>query len=187
VAGYPSSFLGLVVDVGDWYAAIATTVPERVRVLHPEDVHVTLAFLSGVAPECAMAAWEAARTVALLPMTVRLARMIPMGPAEGWTALSATIGVGSEEVANAMLAVRDLATDAAGARRETRAPLPHVTVARLHAKASNTHREAARAWADALLLDPIELRLTDIALYTGRRERPAGQPAYQIVERATLA
>jgi 2'-5' RNA ligase len=176
----------LVVDVGEWHAAIAKAVPDRVRVLHPEDVHVTLAFLSGVAPECAKAAWEAARTVPLPSMTVRLAKMIPLGPEEGWTALSATLGEGSTDVANAMLAARDLATDAAGARRESRAPLPHVTLARLHAKATDAQREAARAWASALTLSHIELRLSEIALYTGRRERPPGQPAYQIIERTPL-
>lgn len=186
MAGYPSSFLGFVVDVGEWHASITRALPERVRALHPEDVHVTLAFLSGVAPERARAAWEAARALPIEPMTVRLSRMIPMGPAQGWTALSATIGVGSEVVASAMLAVRDRATDAAGAWRETRPPLPHVTLARLHAKATDAQRGAARAWADSLVLDEIELRLSEIALYTGRRERPRGQPAYEIVERAPL-
>lgn len=184
MAGYPSSFLGFVVDVGEWHASITRDLPERVRPLHPEDVHVTLAFLSGVAPERATAAWEAARTVRLEPMTVRLAKMIPMGPTDGWTALSATLGVGAEGVANAMLAVRDLATDAAGARRETRPPLPHVTLARLHAKASPEQRESARRWAESLSLEHVELHLKEMALYTGRRERPPGQPAYQIVQRA---
>lgn len=186
MAGYPSSFLGLVVEVGDWHASLTRELPERVRALHPEDVHVTLAFLSGVAPERAMAAWDAARAVPIAPMRVRLHRMIPLGPDEGWTALSATIGVGRDDVANAMLAVRDGATDAAGARRETRPPLPHVTLARLHAKASDAQRDAARQWADALSLDHIELHLKELALYTGRKARPPGQPAYEMVRRSLL-
>ncbi len=186
MAGYPSSFLALPVEVGPWHDALVRSLPPRVRALHPADVHITLAFLSGVAPERAHAAWEAIAAIPIAPIEVRLHRMVPMGPSEGWTALSATLTEGHDALAEAMLAVRDSATDAAGARRETRPPLPHVTLARLHAKATNEEREAATEWAASLSLDHVVLSLRERALYTGRRERPPGQPAYEIVQRAPL-
>lgn len=185
MAGFPSSFVGLVVTDVTWRSAVTSTLPPRVRALHAEDLHVTLAFFGGVAPERAQAGFDAMSTRAMSAITITLGKVVPMGPPERWTALSALVAEGRDEVAAAMLSVRDAATDAAGAARETRPPVPHLTLARLHAKASPAEREAAVQWADGLSLD-VKLELREVALYTGRAARPPGEPAYRIVSSRAL-
>ena len=185
MAGFPSSFVAFVIDEAPFFDAVTSTLPPRVRALHREDLHLTLAFLSGVSPERARRAFEVVSAQPLSSIAIRLGAVVPMGPPERWTALSALIDEGREAATAAMSAVCDLATDAAGVARETRPPVPHVTLARLHAKATTEERAAAVAWASSLSLDA-PLTLSAIALYTGRSVRPPGQPAYQIVLRRSL-
>lgn len=185
MAGFPSSFVAFVIDEAPFFDAVTSTLPPRVRALHREDLHLTLAFLSGVSPERAHRAFEVVSAQPLSSIAIRLGAVVPMGPPERWTAMSALIDEGREAATAAMSAVCDLATDAAGVARETRPPVPHVTLARLHAKATTEERAAAVAWASSLSLDA-PLTLSAIALYTGRSVRPPGQPAYEIVVRRSL-
>lgn len=183
--GHPSSFLALVVDEAPWRAALLREPPPRVRALHPSDVHVTLAFLGGVTPARALRAFEAARAISLRAMTANLGRMVPLGPEHHWTALSVLLE-DADEVVAAMERVREVAAAAAGTIAETRPPLPHVTVARLHAKASAEERDAAIAWAGGSRVEA-QLGLDRLALYTGRRVKVSGESAYDVVASLTLS
>lgn len=171
--------MALVAPEGPWRAAVVAGMPARVRALHAADVHVTLAFLGGVGPERARAAFDAAAALSLAPMEARLGTLVPLGPEDRWTALSVLLEDAPSLVA-AMRAVRRVATAAAGVLEETRAPLPHVTVARVHAKASDAEREAAVRWARGVRLTGT-LRLERLALFTGRRHKEPGAPAYDVV------
>lgn len=189
--GHPSSFVALPVsralaDGTPWLAEATETLPPRVRALHPADVHLTLVFFGGISPERAMAGFEAVSRFSIAPMTVRLGAVLPMGPPEGWTALSAMVTEGDERLRSLMLEVSAGATDAAEVRRESRAPKPHVTLARLHEKATASQREAALAWARSLDLSAVTLTLDELALYSGRRHRAPGEAAYEVVRRRPL-
>jgi 2'-5' RNA ligase len=182
--GHPSSFVALVVSDGPWRAALLEDLPPRVRALHPADVHVTLAFLGGVTPERARAAFDAAAAVPLRALDARLGPVVPLGPEGRWTALSALL-VDAPPLVAAMKAVRTVAAVAAAVAEETREPLPHVTIARLHAKASPAERAAAVRWAEERRPTGA-LHLDRLALYTGRRHKDPGAPAYDVVAEATL-
>lgn len=185
MAGFPSSFVGFVIDEASFFTAVTSTLPSRVRALHREDLHLTLAFLSGIDPERARRAFDVVSAQPLTSISIGLGAVVPMGPPDRWTALSALLDDGREAATEAMAAVCDRARDAAGVPRETRPPVPHVTLARLHAKATTEERAAAVAWASGLALDA-KLTLRAIALYTGRTVRAPGQPAYEIVARRSL-
>lgn len=183
--GAPSSFLALVAVDGPWRARLVEALPPRVRPLHAADVHVTLAFFGGVGLERARAAFDAACSVSLAPMEARLGLVSPLGPEGRWTALSVLLEDASA-VADAMRAVKRVALPAAGVAEETRAPLPHVTIARLHAKASPAEREAAVRWAARTRGEGV-LHLERLALYTGRRVKQPGEAAYEIVAERRLS
>jgi 2'-5' RNA ligase len=183
--GFPSSFLAIPVEDGPWRGARIRALPPRVRALHPADVHVTLAFLGGVSPERARAAFEAASTIELSPMRASIGRVVPLGPEGRWTALSALLE-GAPALALAMQAVQAAAHAAAGVPAETRPPLPHVTLARLHARASEAEREGALRWAEGLRPGGT-LELDRLALYTGRRDKVPGEPAYDVIALRGLA
>ncbi|MBX7196280.1 MAG: hypothetical protein K1X94_29780 [Sandaracinaceae bacterium] len=187
--GRPSSFVALVVGDAPWRRALLEGRPPRVRALHPDDVHVTLAFLGGVSPERARAAFDAAAALPLRAMEARLGAIEPRGHEARWTALSVLLE-DAHAVADAMTRVRDVASAAAEIAPEHRAPLPHVTIARLHAKASPTERAAALAWAQRTRGDrahtETRLRLDRLALYTGRAVKEAGAPAYDVIAERRL-
>lgn len=182
--GHPSSFLALVAPLGPWRDALVTTLPPRVRALHPADVHVTLAFLSGISPERARAAFDAAAALPLAAMDARLGKMVPLGPEGRWTALSILLEDAADVIA-AMRAVQPVAARAAELAPETRAPLPHVTLARLHAKATSDERAAAVRWAEAARPTGA-LHLERLALYTGRKHKEPGAAAYEVVAERAL-
>jgi 2'-5' RNA ligase len=93
------------------------------------------------------------------------------GSSTNYSALSALLGAGREEATAALIALRDVLTDAAGVRREMRAAKPHVTVARPRRRATPEDREAGLAWASALELGGVRARLDRIALFTWSERR----------------
>lgn len=152
--------------------------PRALRRYHPDDVHLTLAFLGGVGEagaERALAALDqrlADATPAALEVT--LGEVVPMGAKSRYSALSALLEVGRAETSACVTALRDALTEAANGRREKRPAKPHVTVARPRSRASEADRELGLRWAEGLDLRSVRARLDRIALYTwseDRRER----------------
>jgi 2'-5' RNA ligase len=153
--------------------------PPSIRLFHPQDVHLTLAFLGACRPsaaERALEALDAALARQPLPgIDISLGEVVPMGPSRAYSALSALLERGREPTSACIAALRDDVSLAALGRREQRAPKPHVTLARPRSNASEAARRAGLAWASALDVRAIEARLDRIALYTwsegNRRER----------------
>jgi len=153
-------------------------VPAHIRRFHPEDVHMTLAFLGG----CGEAAAERAlarldRELSrepLAPLAVTFAEVVPMGSRRRYTALSALLGEGRSEAARCLTELGGLLCEEALGRRPTRPAKPHVTLARPRPRAPDAARDAGLAWARALDLRSVRQTLPRIALYTWaevRRER----------------
>jgi len=150
--------------------------PANFRRFHAEDVHLTLAFLGGCGEEGARRALGALDEQLALaaPPTheVRLGEVVPMGGSlRRYSALSALLSQGREEVASTLSALRDALTDAASGRRDARPAKPHVTLARPKGRASDTDRAAGLIWASSLDLGSVRARLDRIALYTWSERR----------------
>lgn len=154
-------------------------LPGNFRRFHPEDVHLTLAFLGGcgqTAAERALAALdERLKSEPQSAPTVSLGEVVPMGGSRrSYSALSALLDRGRAEASASITSLRDLLTQAAAGRTEKRPPKPHVTIARPRSRASDADRAAGLAWATALQLQHVHAHLDRIALYTWsetRRER----------------
>ena len=166
----------------NWFVALRVTAPSLVlpvppsgvRLFDAEDLHATIAFLGGVDERRARAAWDAA-AIALAPRAITLGRVVPLGA----SALSAIVD--DAEITAAIGAARDEMHRAAGTPLDTRAPLPHVTIARTGRRAD---REAAIAWASELRLESIAARIDEVALYTWAEDRSAR--LFRIVESRPL-
>jgi 2'-5' RNA ligase len=115
---------------------------------------------------------------------VGLDRVVPMGNPKRYSALSALLSAGREEIEHMIARTRDTLCDAAGAPRDERPPKPHITLARPQRKATHPQRQAGLQWADAIDLRSVDLRLSQIALYTAAEDR--NQKLFQIVAQREL-
>ncbi|HEX6765463.1 MAG TPA: 2'-5' RNA ligase family protein [Polyangiaceae bacterium] len=156
-----------------------TEPPTSIRLYHPDDAHLTLAFLGGCTEEAALRALAAldARLASDPPpvLDVALGEVVPLGRSKsGYTTLSALLSSGREEATALLTAHRDPLHEAATGTRPKRPAKPHVTLARVRGRASAESREAGLAWAASLDLRRVRVRLERIALYTwaeSRKER----------------
>jgi 2'-5' RNA ligase len=145
-------------------------VPAHIRRFHPEDVHMTLAFLGGCGEAAALRALgvldqELARTP-VAPLDVSLAEVVPMGAARRYTALSALLADGRAEAVRCLTELGGLLCETALGRRPSRPAKPHITLARPRPRAPDSAREAGLAWAAGLDLRAVRQSLTRIALFT---------------------
>ena len=175
----PNWFFGFPLD-GAFVEAL-TDIPASLRRYHPDDIHLTLAFLGGCGQEAAERALVALdarlESAPVHAIDATLGEVVPMGGSRrDYTALSALLDRGRAEATACVAGVRDSLTLAATGRREKRPAKPHVTIARPMRRATpgDEARAAGLAWAAALDLRSVRVRLDRIALFTwseDRRER----------------
>lgn len=168
----PNWFLGWPVDPGAWFAPLVADAPRALRRFHPDDLHVTLAFLGPVEEEAARAAWALAETLPLTALDGELDRVEGFGNPRAPSALS--VEIRGEAIRDAIAAFQGPLLAVAGAPPERRPPRAHCTVARPRREAGHAERAAGLAWARRLPPLGLPVRLDRLALYTwslDRRER----------------
>jgi 2'-5' RNA ligase len=184
----PNWFFAFPID-GSFLEALPEP-PKAIRRYHPDDVHMTLAFLGGCGEPAALRALaaldERLGTEPPPVLDISLGRAVPFGRSKsGYTTLSALLDQGRDEATALVARERDALHAAATGTHPKRPANPHVTLARVRGRASAESREAGLAWASALELGAVRARLDRIALYTWsevRRER-----LFQIVAERRLA
>jgi len=170
----PNWFLAFPVD-GAFVERLPET-PPALRRYHPDDVHMTLAFLGGCGESAALAALHALdvrlRDGAFSAFVVSLGPVVPLGRSQrGYTTLSALVELGSAEATRVLTELRDPLHDTAGVAREKRPAKPHVTLGRVRGRASAEQRDEGLAWARSLDLRNVRATLDRVALYTWAKER----------------
>jgi RNA 2',3'-cyclic 3'-phosphodiesterase len=163
-------FIALSVPGDGWFSHV-TEPPPGVRRFHPDDLHITVAFLGACGRSAAEEAFKVAPKWPLPAVDVTLGEVVAMGNPRRPNAFAALVRGGASELSAAILCVRDEMIMQAGARLEDRAPKPHVTVARPRRKASGPERHGAQAWAAGLELAAPTVRLSRLVLYTHSQER----------------
>lgn len=179
-------FIGLPVKPGTWFDRVEDP-PPGITLFHPEDLHLTIAFLGAVTEEAARAGW-AALAWDLPRLEVVLGAVVPMGSPRRPSAFSALLDQGRPPVEAAMGESRGACFAAAGARPEDRAPKAHVTVARPSRKASDHDRRAGEVWAAGLELGHPTVVLDRVALFTWSETRRSGDegPRFRVAEARAL-
>ena len=183
----PNWFIGLPVSAGSWFSAVIAGVPHGVRVFHPLDLHLTVAFLGACSPSAARRGWDALEGSAHEAIEARLGGVRGMGNRRRPSAYSLTLAEGHGETAALSRILgqwRALIMPAAGAPEDPRPPLPHITVARPPRKADGAQRAAAQVWLDGQTIPPVTVKLDRVALYTWGDER--GRRRFQIVAERPL-
>lgn len=182
----PNWFLAFPV-AAEWIVDLPR-LPPRFRRFEPSDVHLTLLFLGSCGEVAARQALDALGAVLtaqpVAPLAVTLSQVVPMGPKRDYTALSALLDQGRASTAALLQRLRDAPADAAGVRRDTRPPIPHVTLGRPQRRASDEDRSAGLAWANSVVLPKTPHVLDRIALYTWHTERR--EALFRVVDDVSL-
>jgi 2'-5' RNA ligase len=167
-------FIGLPIAATPWLAGVIADAPPGLRLFHPDDVHITVAFLGRAGEVAAGRAFDLVEAPAA-PIQVTLGGLKAFGNPRRPSALSVVLAEGHDEVAALIGRLRDPLIAAAGARPEARVPSPHITIARPAMRAGPAERRAAVAWAEGK--PPVSARLTidRIALYAWSEDRKLRQ------------
>jgi 2'-5' RNA ligase len=166
----PNWFVGIPVASDGWFDRLVSVPPDGLRRFHPDDLHLTVAFLGPIEEDQARAGWDALRWD-LPPTTATLGQVVPMGAPRRYSALSVELVQARTAIEQAIGLCRDAICDVAGARRENRPPKAHVTIARPSRRASEEQRSAGLRWAQHLDLHQHPVLLDSIALYTWADDR----------------
>ena len=157
--------------------------PPKVRLLHPRDHHLTVAFLGNAGPERAAKAWTVLEGHLPSSFVVKTGVCRWFG---GRTPRAISCQVTDRALARWVEKTRALLLRAAHCDLDEREVQLHVTVARIKHRASNEERIAAEQWMKNLNIDA-EISLSRIALYTWAEPHTPGQPRYQRVYTAELS
>ena len=180
----PNWFVGLPVVDSDWLDGLLEEVPGSTRRFHPADLHLTVAFLGPCSRESAQAGFAALDGLSHPAISATLGPARPLGNPRRPSAFSLTLREGRDEVASLMSAWREPVWAAAGAQRDQRPALPHITIAKPARRASDDARAAAEQWALALEVPPTPITLCSVALYTWSSDRRS--QLFEIVARRNL-
>jgi len=161
-------FIALAVPTASWWHRVSAP-PEGVRLFAPEDVHLTVAFLGPCGREAAKAAFELAPKWPVRVFAAELGEVRPMGNPRRPSALSAIVD--ADGLVEAILTVRDAMCERAGAKADSRPPLPHVTIARPHRRAPQAQQQTAIDWARSLDLARPRVDLSRLVLFTRADDR----------------
>lgn len=168
----------------DWFPPLIHNCPGTCRPFAPTDLHLTLAFFGHLeAPAVTRVRDHLAQLrLPLLPFRFDHALLLPQP--KRFSAICLGLGEGRAEIAAQMARHRDPLLATADQPKDTRAPLPHVTLARPIRKHKKAAQHDGAAWCAALRIPDVAMTLNEIALYTWSDQRPAQQ--FRIVDRFPL-
>lgn len=175
-------FVALAVPDGPYRQRLIEDAPADLGFHHPDDLHMTVAFLGKIGEEAALAAFdEVVGAVDAPPIAATLDTVKVLG--RNGTQVTLIPSDGNEEAAALMSAIKDPLELASGREPSERAPLPHVTVAEPLVSASK-RKEAAVAWAQNASPTPAPMTIDTVGLYV--RNKGPGKPAYTLVKSKKL-
>ncbi len=167
-------------DTGAWFHNLPP-LPTNSRKFHPDDLHITVAFLGGVSEEAARAAWAA---LPALPTATRalLREVKGMGNPKEPSAWS--VMVEAPGLAHEIGRLRQPAYTASACRADQRPPLAHMTLGRPERSATRQDRQAGLDWCRGVRIHNTEVQIDSIALYTWAADR--GTQLFDKVEHRAL-
>lgn len=179
----PSCFAAIPVPSSPQILALHAALPPELRRIHPEDLHLTVAYFGRVDPALHPVILETLAAIPFDGATVVLDTMRALPSRDYPSAIALTLArdAGFDTIVSLMATHRPVLLELASRPPEDRAPLPHVTFARPRGRAMSTDkREAILAWTYAQPSLGCSARLSEIVLMRSRPPREHG-PHYELV------
>ena len=181
----PNWFIALPVPASPWFDHRFDPPSPAFRRCHPQDLHLTVAFLGAVTETQARAAFDRPLAWDQGAIAVGLGPIVPLGNPHRYSALSILLTLGHDRACSLLHQNQPHLLGTAGVPLDPRPPKPHITVMRPQRHASHQDRQIGLTWAEGWDLsqtDPLLLR--DIALYTWTDDRQTH--LFEIVDRRPL-
>ena len=177
----PSCFVALPLRPCPALLDLQDRLPEVLRPIHPEDLHVTVAYFGRIPEDRHPRILDLIASMPQEPVPVTLAGLLALPSRERPTATTLRLGRGHDVLADLMRTWRPPLAAAAEVEPETRGPLPHVTFARPKGRRMTEEKRAAvLSWIDALPELAAPATLGPPALFRSRPPREEG-PHYEVV------
>lgn len=134
----------------EWLAGLAAGAPGGLHFLHPEDLHVTLAFLGRYEPGLLKKMTSLLRGLPLREIAITPDRLVALPQPRRFSALAFSVASGRLELEAQITKWRDRICREAGAPTDLRPTLPHLTVARPDRRIGESDRDLTLAWLEEL-------------------------------------
>jgi len=171
----PNWFVGLPVDGRGWLAKLLSTAPAGLRLFHPADLHLTVAFLGPCGQHAAERAFSLIAPQRAARCALTLQGLAALGNARRPSALSVLANDHGGRTVALIERLRGPLCCAAGARLDERPALAHITVARLPRRARPELRRRATAWTASRPPLGWPITLDRLVLYTWAEDRSERQ------------
>ncbi len=180
----PNWFVGFPVEADTWFTKVVAHVPAGIKCFTPADLHMTFAFLGPVEAKTAMKVWQVALEIDISPVSYTFGQMEPFGNPDRPSAYAFTLDRGRDQVVDYMHEHTNALLEIAGKEKESRAPRPHVTIARPPRRASDELRAEGLAWLEQVEPPATLLQIDKVALFTWADDRKRQQ--FKIVRSRVL-
>ncbi len=169
-----------VLNGNEWLAALSAAAPTGIDFLDPDDLHVTLAFLGthDAPAEAKMAG--ILRGLPLEGVAITPGPLVALPQPRRFSAIAASIDTGRIEIEKQTAKWMPRLCRESGARIDTRAPLPHLTIARPARRIRDDERDDVLEWLDNRPLDETPLTLATPAIYRWAEKTTTRR--YEIIE-----
>jgi len=182
----PNWFVGIPVAAGaQLHAEIPAPIQADIRLFHPDDLHMTLAFLGPMAADKLGPVQDILSRIEFKAFDIELSRLVALPKPRRFSAISWELGQGREQAAALIGSWRAALIEAAQARPDLRPPRPHITVARPKRKATPMVRDEILKWLVSVPAPKEKLRIDRVALYTWADDRRQRQ--FKIVSERKMA
>ena len=167
----PNWFIALVLPEQSGWERCAVELPMGMRRFHPEDLHLTVAFLGSCGEERAHQAWASLASERHPPIPVTAGSWRAMGAPRSPSAYALTLAEGRAPTAALMADWGRRALTVAAQPVDGRSPLPHVTLARPTRRLRDQLREPMDHWLRTAPVPTTPVTLEHLALYTWAEDR----------------
>ena len=179
----PSCFAAIPVVAPERLLHLQGALPAELRPIHPEDMHLTIAYFGRIDPSLHAGVLHALSSLPFEGAATELDQLLPLPHRGHPSALTLTLGRGPsrDRIVSLITEHRPRLLELAGRPADPREPLPHVTFARPRGrKMTEAKRAAILEWADTRAPLGCPLQLTEVVLMRSLPPRETG-PYYERV------
>ena len=179
----PSCFAAIPVIAPATVLALQEALPPELRRIHPEDMHLTVAYFGRIDPALHPVVLEALAAIPFYSTPVVLDTLLALPSRDYPSAITLTLekDAGYERIVSLMTEHRGALLELTGRPPELREPLPHITFARPRGRQMpDEKRDAILACADAQPALGCPLQLDGLVLMRSRPPGGAGPPYEKI-------